>query len=138
MAGVLPPLPVPDPVSRPFWDAAREERLVIQRCRRTGRWQHPPQILCPCCGAADLVFEPVSGRGTVHMLSVMHDQRVRGFEDRVPYTNVWVELEEQPYLIVVANLVGPGPDTVAIGTPVEVTFERLTDEITLPQFRVRT
>jgi uncharacterized protein len=134
-AHVLPPLPVPDPVSQPFWDAAREERLVVQRCQRTGRWQHPPQILCPCCAADDLAFEPVSGRGTVHMLSVMHDPRVRGFEQRVPYTNLWVELEEQELLILVANLVGPGP--VEIGTPVEVAFERITDEITLPQFRVR-
>jgi uncharacterized OB-fold protein len=133
---VLPPLPVPDVVSQPFWDAARDGRLVIQRCRRTGRFQHPPQVLCLCCAEPDLHFEPVSGRGTVHSFVVMHDPRVRGFEHRVPYVNLWVELEEQPFLVLVANLVESGPETIDIGTPVEVVFERLTDEITLPQFRV--
>jgi uncharacterized protein len=133
---VLPPLPVPDGLTQPYWDAAREGRLVIQRCQRSGRWQHPPQLLCLCCAETDLAFEPVSGRGTVHMFSVMRDPRVRGFEHRVPYTNVWVELAEQPFLIVVSNLVGPGTEAVDFGTPVEVTFERVTDDITLPQFRV--
>ena len=133
----LPPLPLPDELTRPFWEAAHEGRLVIQRCRRTGQFQHPPQPVCLCCTDIDLAFEPVTGNGTVHTFVVMHDRRVHGFEDRVPYVNVWVELDEQPELVVLANLVDTEPDDVAIGMPVEVTFERLTDEITLPQFRPR-
>jgi hypothetical protein len=49
---------------------------------------------------------------------------------------VWVELEEQPLLIVVANLVGSGPESIDFGTPVEVVLERRTDEITHPHLRV--
>lgn len=134
---MLRPLPAIDDLTRPFWDGTREGRLLIQRCQRTGRRFHPPRPLCVCCMERDLHFEPVSGNGTVYTFVVMHDQRVRGFEDRVPYVNVWVELVEQPFLTVVANLVEVEPDAVRIGMPVEVTFERLTDEVTLPQFRPR-
>ena len=132
----LPPLPVPDEVSARFWDAAREGRLVIQRCGRSGRSFHPPVHVCTCCGQSDLQFERVRGRGVIYSFVVMRDQRVQGFEDRVPYVNVWVELEEQPHLVLVTNLVDAELSDVAIGAPVEVSFEKLSDEITLPQFRL--
>jgi len=89
-----------------------------------------------CCGKSDLKFEQVRGRGVIYSFVVMRDQRVQGFEDRVPYLNVWVELEEQPHLVLVTNLVDADLADVAIGAPVEVTFEKMTDEITLPQFRL--
>jgi len=132
----LPPLPAPDEVSSPFWDAAREQRLIIQRCSESGRYFHPPVRVCICCGKSDLKFEQVRGRGVIYSFVVMRDQRVQGFEDRVPYLNVWVELEEQPHLVLVTNLVDADLADVAIGAPVEVTFEKMTDEITLPQFRL--
>jgi uncharacterized OB-fold protein len=132
---VLPPLPLPDEQSRGYWEAAREGRLAIQRCGACRRWYHPPGVICTACGSEKLAFENVSGRGTVYGYSVMHDKRVRGFEHRVPYISVWVELAEQPLLITVGNLVGVSPSEVRIGLPVEVFFEKLNDEVTLPQFR---
>jgi uncharacterized OB-fold protein len=84
-----------------------------------------------------LRFEEVSGKGTVYTFSVMNDKRVRGFEDRLPYVAVWVELEEQPLLITLGNLVQTTPEDVRIGLPVEVVFENLTSTITLPQYRPR-
>ena len=96
----------------------------------------PPVRVCMCCGKSDLKFEQVRGRGVIYSFVVMRDQRVQGFEDRVPYLNVWVELEEQPHLVLVTNLVDADLADVAIGAPVEVTFEKMTDEITLPQFRL--
>ena len=132
----LPPLPAIDEVSAPFWEAAREQRLMIQRCKATRRYYHPPLRVCTCCGASDLEFEEVSGRGTIYSFVVMRDQRVQGFEDRVPYVNLWVELDEQPQLVLVSNLVDAGLEDIAIGKPVEVTFEKVSDEITLPQFKL--
>ena len=132
----LPPIPEPDEVSAPFWDAAAREELRIQRCRRSGRFMHPPQRLCLCCGEDDLEFAPVSGKGTIYSFTVMRDQRVQGFTDRVPYISAFVELDEQPLLILVCNLLGAREEDVEIGRRVEVAFERLTPEITLPQFRL--
>jgi uncharacterized OB-fold protein len=133
----LPPLPVPGEDSRGYWEAAREGRLAIQRCAACRRWFHPPGVICTHCGSEKLAFEPVSGRGQVYSYSVMYDKRVRGFEERVPYVSAWVELEEQPLLIVVANVYDLAPEAVRIGLPVEVFFEKITDAVTLPQFRPR-
>ena len=133
---VLPPLPVPDELTKPFWEAANRGRLVIQRCRECRRFYHPPQVVCPTCIESTLSFEEVSGRGTLYSFSIMRDQRVRGFEDKVPYVNVMVELEEQPLLMMVAILDGVTPEDVVIGSPLAVTFQRLTDDIALPQFRL--
>ena len=135
-SSVLPPLPVPDELTKPFWEAANQGRLVIQRCRECQQYYHPPQVVCPTCIESILSFEEVSGRGTVYSFSVMRDQRVRGFEDKVPYVNVMVELEEQPLLMMVAILDGVAPEGVVIGSSVEVTFQRLTADIALPQFRL--
>jgi hypothetical protein len=66
----------------------------------------------------------------------MREERVHGFEGRIPYINVIVELAEQPLLLVIANLVGGRIESPPIGAAVEVLFEKLTDRVTLPQFRL--
>jgi uncharacterized protein len=100
---------------------------------------HPPQAICPCHGETDLVATAVSGRGTIYTYVVMRVRRIRGFEDRVPYINVWVAPLEQTGALILANLVACDPDTdprLTIGAAVEVVFETLTPEVTLPQFRL--
>jgi len=64
------------------------------------------------------------------------DQRARGFEERVPYINVWVEPDEQRDVLLEANLVGMAPSDVVVGLPVEVFFESVGGGMSLPQFRV--
>jgi len=98
------PVPVADELSQPIWDAAREHRLVVQRCAECGYYNHPPRPACDRCSAERLEFAPVSGRGTIFTFTVMHQPSVAGFEDEVPYVNIVVELEEQPMLFMVANL----------------------------------
>jgi uncharacterized OB-fold protein len=66
----------------------------------------------------------------------MHQPNIAGFEDQIPYVNILVELEEQPLLFMVSNLPGSEKDKVRIGGRVEVYFENVDDEITLPQFRL--
>ena len=130
------PYPVPDRLSKPYWDAARENRLLVQRCARSQRLIHPPVAVCPCCSSEDLEWVPISGRGKIYTFVVMHDLRVRGFEERVPYINVWVEPDEQRDVLLEANLVGIAPSDVVVGLPVEVFFESVGGGMSLPQFRV--
>jgi uncharacterized protein len=134
---VLPPIPIPTAESAGYWQAASEGRFAIQRCASCRRWFHPPQVICTQCGSERLAFEPVSGRGSVYGYSVMYDKRVRGFEQRVPYIAVWVELDEQPLLIAVGNLLDTAPGEVRVGLEVEVCFEKLNERVTLLQFRRR-
>jgi uncharacterized OB-fold protein len=131
------PLPVADDLSRPYWEAARHGVLVIQRCAACATYVHYPKAACPRCGSPDLRPTPVSGRGTVHTFTVSHYVGAPGFENETPYVIALVELEEQPGLRLISNLRGCPPTAVRVGMPVEVTFEEVTPEVTLPQFKPR-
>jgi uncharacterized OB-fold protein len=130
------PVPVPDESTQGFWEAARRGVLAIQHCPACGNYQHPPQPICLKCHASALEFAPVSGEGIVYSWTVMHERRVAGFEDAAPYTVVVVRLAEQPDLHLVTNWPADAPPP-ALDQPVSVTFERLDDTISLPQFRPR-
>jgi uncharacterized protein len=129
------PIPTPSEVAAPYWEAARAGRLEIQRCRACRRWVHFPDVRCPSCGATDLGFEPVSGRGVVATFTAVHRTFVPGFTDDAPYAVGWVDLDEQASLRVFADLVDVAPDDVRIGTPVEVTFTEREDWGLIPSFR---
>jgi uncharacterized OB-fold protein len=122
-------------MTAPYWDAAKQGVLAIQYCPACALYQHPPDAACPSCHSTALEFRPVSGRGRVFVTSTMYQPRVVGFEDSVPFTCVAVELEEQPELLVLTNLVDAGPDEPV--DEVEVTFEPIGDGFSLPQFRPR-
>ena len=128
------PLPVPTPESRPFWEAARRHELSLQRCRACGRHVFYPRAACPHCLSPDLEWQRVSGRGTLHTFTIVH-RGAKNFPLAVPYVLAVVELEEGPRLM--TNLVGveADPVRVRIGMPVEVVFEDVSSEVTLPRFR---
>jgi uncharacterized protein len=130
------PVPLPDELSRPFWEAAKERRLAIQRCGSCGYYNHPPRRFCDACLAQDLRFEPVSGRGVVYTFTVMHQRDVAGFEEDAPFINVVVELIEQPQLLMVSNLPIAERTKVRIGAAVEVDFEDRGAGVIVPQFRI--
>ena len=130
------PLPVRDELNRHYWDGAQEGKLVIARCARCSEYVHPPREMCPRCRHETLVPTPVSGRGSIYSWSVMHSPGNPGFEDKIPYTVLVVELDEQPNLITIGNLVDGDPSELTIGAPVEVCFEKIDDKVTLPQWRL--
>jgi uncharacterized protein len=130
------PVPIPDQVSKPFWDACNEKRLVIQRCQQCKRYHHPPQPICPDCLSVDLVYEPVSGRGTINSYTITRDARQPAFIAIQPYVVAQIELEEQPELIMLSNLPSARHEDVKIGLPVEVEFEEIVPGRLIPQFRL--
>ena len=126
-------LPQPSPVSQPFWEAARRHELVLQRCSGCEAHVFYPRYNCPHCGSRDLEWVKTSGRGTVYSYTVARRPTHQAFADRVPYVIAIVELEEGPRLT--TNIVGCEPEAVRIGMPVAVTFEDVSDEISLVMFR---
>ena len=109
------PLPEPGPVSGPFWAAAAEGRILIQRCPACGHRQFYPRGLCTSCGS-DPDWEEASGRGTVHTFTVIRQQGARSFRDETPYVVAMIELDEGPRMM--GNVTGCPIDAVAIGMPV--------------------
>lgn len=126
------PAPVPTPDNQPYWDALNEGRLVIQHCGSCDAQIYPPRPMCPACGSFDMAWRESSGRGNVYSWVVTHQAIHPSFEGHLPYPTVLVELEEGP--VVTSNLVGVRPDEIEIGMPVRVTFERISEERTLPLF----
>jgi uncharacterized OB-fold protein len=129
------PIPVADELSQAFWDAARERRLVAQRCAECGYYNHPPRPTCDRCSSQSLQFAPLSGRGTIYTYTVMHQPNVAGFEEEIPYVNIVVQLDEQPMLFMVSNLPRAELDKIRIGGRVEVWFEERGPDLVIPQFR---
>lgn len=130
------PLPAPDEVSRFHWDAAARNRLVLQRCRSCARLQYPPEVCCAHCQSEE--FEPAetTGLGVIYSYAVVDRPLHAGFVDRLPYVVVLVELNDQPGLRILTNLVDVPPGTrLSCGMPVEVVFENR-GSVTLPQFRL--
>jgi uncharacterized OB-fold protein len=130
------PIPGPDDLTLPFWEAAKERRLVVQRCRTCNYYNHPPRTVCDACLSQQLQFEPVSGRGRIQTFTVMHQRDVPGFESEAPFINIVVELDEQPMLLMVSNLPIAERERVRIGSPVAVEFEDRGNGVILPQFKV--
>lgn len=132
------PLPTPDALTEGFWNAAREHRLVIQRCAGCGRYRHYPQPRCAECLSDQWSWTPVSGRGTVYTFTVTHQAFHNAWAERLPYAVATIELDEG--VRVVSDL-PPGDEArVAIGHPVEVFFEDTETAdgtpFTLPRFRL--
>jgi uncharacterized OB-fold protein len=137
MSSYVKPLPVPDDVTRPYWESLKQHQMKIQRCPACNLAIFYPRGLCPQCWSSDLVWEPVSGRGTVHALAIVHANRAPGFADEVPYVVALVELDEGVRLMSNVVDVQPDPEHVTVGMPVELVYDDVTEEITLPKFRPR-
>jgi uncharacterized OB-fold protein len=136
IADHLRPLPVADDLTRPFWDAVGDDRLAIQRCQRCRTYFHPPMPHCDICESRDLRFETVSGRGTIYSFTRLHSSALDAFAAAAPYAVVFVELTEQPWLLLTCNMDGTEPMAITIGAPVEVTFVNIGDGVVLPDFRL--
>ncbi len=134
-SNISPVVPAPDSLTRFFWTAAHNHRLMIQRCRSCGNLQHPPEPVCHQCLSFDLGHAEMSGRATVYSYEIATKAFHPYFEDKLPFVIAVVELVEQPNLRLITNLVDIPIERVEIGMPVEVSFQPLTDEVSLPVFR---
>lgn len=127
------PLPNPPPESKPFWDGAREHRLMIPYCNSCGKFWFPPTELCAHCLSDHTGWEQVSGKGKLFSFVVVHRVYHPYFAEKVPYVVALVELAEGPRLL--SNVVGINPAEVRCNIGVEVVFNDASAEVTLPVFK---
>jgi len=129
--------PLPQPVanadSLPYWNAAREGRLLIRKCSACEALHFMPRHLCPVCWSDQLEWVQSQGTGSVHSYTIIHRAPVAAFAERTPYVVALVELDEGPRMI--ANVLGEDALSLKIGERVEVTFEDRGDGAMLPQFK---
>ena len=116
-----------------FWEGVAAGEFRIQRCAQCGQLRHPPRPMCGSCRSTEWDTVTASGRGEVYSYAVHHHPQLPGIE--LPLTVVLVALEEGVRFV--SSLIGAEPDDVYIGMPVEVVFEQVDDDLTLPLFRPR-
>jgi len=130
------PIPKPTPETKPYWDAAKQRKLLIQRCNDCSQHYFYPRPLCPGCLSRNVAWVEASGRGRLHTFVINH-RGPRNFPVEAPFVIGIVELEEGPRLLTHIAGVEADPEFVRCDMPVEVFFEDITEEITLPKFRPR-
>jgi hypothetical protein len=130
-------IPVPTDRDRPYWDGAREGKLVLQRCANCGLFSSRPRVICPKCHGDDFEWQQVSGRGVIHSYAIARQTTAAGFVDELPFVVVHVQIEEEPTCYVSTNLLidESDYDSLDIDLEVLVVFEDR-GEVTVPQFRL--
>jgi uncharacterized protein len=130
-----------DPTTSEFWLGCARGELLVQACAACGARRMPPRPMCPQCRSTDVTWEATSGRGRIWSFIVPHPPLLPAFGEVAPYNTIVVELEEDPTIRFVGNLVASAdgeineidPSTITIGEPVQVVFHQI-DDVTLPRW----
>lgn len=117
---------------RPFWDATRERRLVLQWCVPCEVPIHYPRAICPGCGGSEFAWREASGSGVVYAVTVEHRPQNPALAGRAPYAVALIELTEGVRML--SNVVTADPMAVQVGDEVFVAWEPLPDGRHLPVF----
>ena len=134
MADYSGALPQPTPESQPYWDGLKEHKLILPHCRDCGTPHFYPRPFCldPDCFKWEIDWREVSGKGRVHTFVISH-LPIPPMETAGPYVIAVVELAEGPRMM--SNLIIDAPDQPTVAMPVEIVYDDVTDEVTLPKFR---
>ena len=127
------PIPVPDFDSAPFWEGCRQHKLLLQRCAACGHLRFPPSGMCPHCRSTQSDWIAATGRGRLYSWIVIRHPIPREiYGNDVPYVVALVDLEEG---VRIPTNMDCAPDVLVGDMPVEVVFDDVTPDLTLPKFR---
>jgi uncharacterized OB-fold protein len=128
------PLPEPSAMTQPYWDGLRAHKLVLQACQHCHTVRHYPRPVCDQCYGMASVWVQASGRGRLHSWTVNHHPFHFAFKRESPFVTVMVDLDEGVRMQ--APLRGTDSSALTIGLAVELIYEDVTPELTLPAFRL--
>ncbi len=126
------PVPVPTPETEHFWAGTKAGRLKLQRCSSCSEVYFPPRPFCPVCVSRNVEVFDASGRARLYSYVINHRPHP-AFDG--PYAIAVVELDEGPRMMTNLVNVDQTPEALVLDMPLEVVFEPLTEEISLPYFQ---
>ncbi len=118
-----------------WWEACLGHRLVVQRCTSCGTTRHPPGPLCPSCRQGSAQWSELAGTGRVYSYTVVRQAFLAALADTVPYVVAVVEPDGADGARFVSNVVDCDPEDVRVGMAVEVVWEDMGPDLSLPRFR---
>ena len=117
------PIPVPNELTKPFWDAANQRRLVLQWCDTCRKFQYPPRPACQHCGSADnLRWRGAAGKGHILEYYVINDSRLAPIQKDQPVNFAVITLDQDPGINFFSNLPGTPIGEVPVGEAVHLIF----------------
>jgi uncharacterized OB-fold protein len=128
-------LPVPQPESDFYWEKCREGELWLRHCKSCDKTYFYPRDICPMCFSRNTDWIQTNGKGTLHTFAIVHRGPTPAFRDKTPYVTAVVELQGGARMPTNLVEVDPDPASIKCGMLLEVTFEKLDDNISLPMFR---
>jgi len=133
------PIPDPDPyTSGPFWEGAKEGKLMLPRCTTCNRVHFYPRIICPHCHSSEIEWFEASGEGHLHTFAVQH-RGFGGWAEEAPFITAYIDLQEGDRMMTVLRGVDPlKPEEIEIGAKCVVEFEQASDDVYIPFWRVVT
>ena len=128
-------IPNPTPEDREFWTGAHPDtsELRIQHCTTCGKHQHYARMLCCHCGKETLEWITASGNGTVYSFTVIRQNGVPPFKERLPFVVATVDLDEEGARMIAA-MPDLDPDDAQIGMRVHARFRAAGDEFGFVDF----
>src|SRR5947207_9395016 len=141
IAGLILP-DVDHPEAGPVWSGCAAGELRVQACASCGRRRMPPRPMCPSCNSFDDRWDVMSGRGRVWSVVIPHPPLLPAYSDEAPYNVVVVELDDDPSIRLVGNVVDVAgaplnsvdPHSIEIGDALQVVFSQAADDVWLPQW----
>ena len=134
--GYNKPLPAINEDTAPYWEYCRKHELRMQKCQQCGYIRFPVSIVCPKCHSLEAEWTKLSGKGKVYSFIVYHQAYHPSYKDDIPYAVAIIQLDEGPRME--SNIIGCKMEDIKIDMPVEVSFDDVTDEVTLPKFKPAT
>ena len=120
----------------PFWDGAKEGKLMLPHCKECNRVHWYPRFICPFCHSMNLEWIEGSGEGTVHTFAVQH-LTPPAWQEQAPYVTAYIDLKEGDRMLSILRGVDPEkPEDIRIGAKVRVEFEKANDDMHVPYWRV--
>ncbi len=127
------PLPLITELSKQFYNACKQGKLLYQKCDDCGQVVFFPKEFCPNCMGRYLGWLESSGKGKIYTFTVTYDFAPPEFMTDVPYAIAIINMDEG--FSIMSNIVECDFERLKCDMPVEVVFDPVTSEITLPKFR---
>lgn len=128
------PLPIINDDNHQYWEYCQQHELRMQQCNNCGYIRFPPSFLCPQCHSMDSEWEKLSGRGKIYSFVVYRVSYHPSYADDIPYAVAVIQLAEGPRME--SNITDIKLEDLKVDMPVEVYFDDVTAEVSLPKFRV--
>ncbi|MBI4202170.1 MAG: OB-fold domain-containing protein [Chloroflexi bacterium] len=129
------PVPLPQQESDYYWQKCKQHELWLRFCNHCSEAYFYPRDICPNCFSRQTTWVKASGKGELYTFAIVHQIPRPNYQGPLPYIIAMVKLVEGPTMPTSIVGVEPDPQYIKIGMPVEVTFEDITENISLPKFK---